>query len=400
MNRIELINHFIAQRNYARYLEISVHAPHNGFSWVHCAYKKTTFPGSAEQFFGQSKEKFDLVFVDGLHTEEQAAKDIAASLDCLNPGGVIIIHDCMPPDAWHQREYHEFAEGEVWNGAVWKVALRVFNSSTFKCSLLDTDWGCGIIDTSQTQVPVCKLLPAKLNYQQHYPWLLQYSTSVFAYLREQVKVFYHLACMGNWKEVFAEQLQQLAGSGFYSLNITALGSEEDIREAKSIAAGCHMQLNILFTSRDFACFERPALLALEQYARVNEGYVLYLHSKGVSNPADSSKIKWRRLMMQQLVENWEHCMTQLPRFDVIGVNWREMHPTSHFCGNFWYASTRYVRKLVDFDYYYEHPRYQIWDAVNNKRLGCEFWISSAREKPKVLSLYCQDVDFCNHAYWR
>ncbi|MDB5285240.1 MAG: hypothetical protein JWR05_189 [Mucilaginibacter sp.] len=399
MNRLDLINFLINQRNYKRYLEICAYAQHNNFNYIRCDYKVTTYPGSSDLYFYNNQQKFDIIFVDGVHTEYQSGKDIAESLRCLSPGGVIVIHDCMPPDRWHQRDPEEFKEGEIWNGTVWKAALRAFNKSTFKCTLVDTDWGCGIIDTSLKQDTLCKTLPEKLDYSLHYSWLLEYKTSVLAYLRDQVKVFYHLACMGNWQEVFKEQLLQLSANGFRDINMTILGSEDDLRVVNSIMKVLDVKNNIIFHAPELTYFEKPALLAIEKYALEHEGFVLYLHSKGVSNSYDHTKIKWRRLMMHELVENWKFCMQQLPHYDAIGVNWREMYPTSHFCGNFWYASTKYLRKLLDFSYYYDNPRYHIWDSVNSKRLGCEFWISSSQENPKVLSLFCKNVDFCNPRYW-
>jgi len=155
----------------------------------------------------------------------------------------------------------------------------------------------------------------------------------------------------------------------------------------------------LFHDTDLNHFEKPALLAIENYASSHNGYVLYLHSKGVSNPGDESKGKWRRLMMRELVDKWENCVLQLQHYDVIGVDWRDMPPISHFCGNFWYASSKYLRKLADFNFYYDNPRYRIWDRICDKRLGCEFWISSSKETPRVLSLVGRNIDFCNPVYW-
>ena len=105
-------------------------------------------------------------------------------------------------------------------------------------------------------------------------------------------------------------------------------------------------------------------------------------------------------MMKELVENWECCILQLPHYDVIGVNWREMPPISHFSGNFWYASTRYLHTLPDVQQYYENPKYQIPDPINYKRLGCEFWIGSGSKTPRVLSIGWKNVDFCNMNFWK
>jgi hypothetical protein len=62
------------------------------------------------------------------------------------------------------------------------------------------------------------------------------------------------------------------------------------------------------------------MLAIEEHARKIEGYVLYLHSKGVSNPFDENRMKWRRLMMHELIKNWVYCISRLKYYDVIGVN--------------------------------------------------------------------------------
>ena len=406
MNRTELINYLLAQRHGQRYLEIGVHDEQHNFAHIRCAYKVgvdikpvAIFHGTSDEFFARNHAEFDLIFIDGLHTEAQALKDIANAQRCLAPGGIIVLHDCMPPDAWHQREPEAYREGENWNGTVWKAALRVFNQTNYKCTLIDTDWGCGVIDTAQSQMPRGRALPDELIYEQHYAWLLEYRISVAAYLREQVKVFYHLACTGNWRRVFAEQLRQLQQNGFQRLALTVLGPEEDLQTVHTLCAELKLQVSIIFHAPDLAYFEQPALLAIQAYARHNEAFVLYLHSKGVSRPADETKAKWRRLMMRELVEKWERCMLQLPHYDVIGVNWRDIPPVSHFSGNFWYASTKYLRTLTDFASYYEHPRYQLWDAINAKRLGCEFWIGSGREPPRVLSLVCRNVDFCAAEFW-
>lgn len=194
-------------------------------------------------------------------------------------------------------------------------------------------------------------------------------------------------------------MEQLEQYNFKEIQLSLLGSQEDLTTARSILGNLEIEILTLFYDPDLHCFERPALKAIEGYARQYNGHVLYLHSKGVSNPGDESKVKWRRLMMRELVENWRSCIQQLNNYDVIGVNWRDLPPVSHFCGNFWYASTSYLRKLSDFDIYYNNPLYKIWDKINDKRLGCEFWIGSGPKTPKILSLAYRNVDFCNQRFW-
>lgn len=405
MNRTDLLNQLIRRRNATRYLEIGVCDEQHNFAHVRCAHKTgvdvrpvTTFTGTSDDFFAQNREQFDVVFIDSMHTEAQVSADIANAYRCLAPGGAIVLHDCMPPDAWHQRGPEAFREGEPWNGTVWKAVLREFNRTHHRCVLVDTDWGCGIIDTARAQEPVCRELPEELEYERHYAWLLGYTISAAEFIREDVQVFYHLACMGNWEHVFTEQMEQLGRNGFDRIALTVLGSHGDLRTAAATCAVAGVHANVIFHDADLSRYETPAMLAIEEHARRHEGYAFYLHSKGVSNPADETKAPWRRLLMRELVENWVHCVAQLPYYDVVGVNWRDMGPISHFSGNFWYASTRYLRTLTDFETYYQNPVDPLATGAN--RLSCEFWIGSAPEPPRILSLACRNVDFCNPAYWR
>jgi SAM-dependent methyltransferase len=406
MNRAELINHLLSVRRGTRYLEVGVHAEEDNFAHVRAAHKVgvdvdpvTTFCGTSDEFFAQNRDVFHLVFIDGLHTEQQVARDIENAYRCLAPGGCVVLHDCLPPDAWHQRDAEQYNQGENWNGTVWKAALREFNRTTHRCCIVDADWGCGVIDTSAGQIPARRELPESLDYSTHYPLLLDYIVSASALVRDSVRVFYHLACTGDWRQVFEEQLLSLREAGFRSIRLTALGSDEQVREAQARGAELGVAAEAVFQAPELTRFEAPAMQAVEAYAREHEGHVLYLHSKGVSSPGDEMKARWRRLMMRELVEGWEERMPELAHHDAIGVNWRDMPPISHFSGNFWYASTSYLRRLADFATYYANPRYQVWDAISDARLGCEFWIGSGDLPPHVLSLVCRNEDFCTPAFW-
>ena len=220
MVRTDLLNWLIRLRDFRRYLEIGAHERHITFNHVHCEHKRFVTGHGADNFFEACQEKYDLVFIDGIHTETQASKDILNALRVLRNGGVIVVHDCMPPDAWHQREPEWYEEGQAWNGTVWKAALRIFNESSYKCDLLDADWGCGIIDTAFNAKAKGLSMPHVLNYEEHYALLLDYKKSEAEYIRNFVNVFYHLACMGNWKQVFQEQVTQLSRNGFEQINLS------------------------------------------------------------------------------------------------------------------------------------------------------------------------------------
>ena len=93
-------------------------------------------------FLKCNKKKFDIIFLDGLHTYEQTIKDINNSLNFINDKGVIIIHDCLPKKIWNQIVPRIYGH---WNGDVWKaiVHARTYNhADTYTCL---ADHGLGII---------------------------------------------------------------------------------------------------------------------------------------------------------------------------------------------------------------------------------------------------------------
>lgn len=117
MSRTELINYLIEQRNGKWYLEIRVHDEQLNIAHIRCVHKVgvdprpvTTFRSISDDFFAHNREEFDLIFIDALPTEEQTLRDIANVCRCLAAGVIIVLHDCMPPDAWHQHEPELFPE--------------------------------------------------------------------------------------------------------------------------------------------------------------------------------------------------------------------------------------------------------------------------------------------------
>ena len=56
----------------------------------------------------------------------------------LAVGDAIVIHDCLPPGAWHQCGLEQFVGERSWNGTVWKAVLREFKRSARRCQIVDT----------------------------------------------------------------------------------------------------------------------------------------------------------------------------------------------------------------------------------------------------------------------
>jgi hypothetical protein len=155
--RTQLLNHLVKTYGYERYLEIGVRNPEHNFVHIAVADKQSVDPGSdgathkvtSDAFFAdldarKDPQRFDLVFVDGLHLGEQVIKDVDNALRYLTPKGAVVLHDCNPLSEAAQVEDYEV--GKVWNGTVWKAwaELRGTRPDLFM-HLIDIDHGCGVL---------------------------------------------------------------------------------------------------------------------------------------------------------------------------------------------------------------------------------------------------------------
>lgn len=86
---------------------------------------------------------FDIVFIDGLHHADQVERDIINSMACLNPGGIIVLHDCNPPT---EKDQMVPRRHKVWYGDVWRafVGFRLKYPDVMSYCVED-DCGCGVI---------------------------------------------------------------------------------------------------------------------------------------------------------------------------------------------------------------------------------------------------------------
>ena len=154
MMRTELINMLISKHEYETYLEIGVNTPlQPGYNWVGVKAKvkhgvdpnvDTTYRVTSDEFFSRwITQKYDIIFIDGLHLSEQVHRDITNSLACLNDNGTILVHDCNPTTEITQRRERA---SDAWHGDVWKtiVKLRIERPDLSICTV-DTDEGCCVI---------------------------------------------------------------------------------------------------------------------------------------------------------------------------------------------------------------------------------------------------------------
>ena len=157
MFRYDIINQLIQKNKYKRYLEIGTQSD-KCLYLVNCEYKVGVDPDpvvhfdnnsnefykmTSDEFFKQNKSKFDVIFVDGLHTESQVKRDIQNSLQCLSAGGSIVVHDCNPQEEINQQV--PMPHVASWNGTVWRAWIWFRHIATLEMVVIDADEGCGVI---------------------------------------------------------------------------------------------------------------------------------------------------------------------------------------------------------------------------------------------------------------
>ena len=160
MNRYDIINQFIQERKFESYLEIGTYMGES-FLNVRCDRKVSIDPDpescamlhvTSDEFFAYNTERFDIVFVDGLH-------------------------DCHPTSEEMQMHSTVSRQGYEWTGDVWKAFVLVRAVMPYEIYVIDHDYGCGIIDTAMRKQSDTGNMPTDMSrmtysqFVQHPEWM-------------------------------------------------------------------------------------------------------------------------------------------------------------------------------------------------------------------------------------
>jgi hypothetical protein len=126
---------------------------------------------TSDIFFASNKNKFDIIFIDGLHEYEQVKRDFENSIKSLSENGVIIFHDMNPKDTICKDgriitgEYRAkpFSQGGCYNGDCYKLAIDFYNGKyDYQYYTYDMDEGCMVV------FPYIKIISIKRNIEKNY----------------------------------------------------------------------------------------------------------------------------------------------------------------------------------------------------------------------------------------
>lgn len=157
--RFDIINYLISINQYSKYLEIGTSDKRGCFDRIICEKKVSvdpaknnqsyTFNLTSDEFFLINEDFFDIIFIDGLHTSEQAFRDIINSLSFLSDGGSIVVHDTNPPTEFHATDYNSVHSPAypAWNGTVWKAIYKLRKTrNDLVIKTYNTDYGVTVIN--------------------------------------------------------------------------------------------------------------------------------------------------------------------------------------------------------------------------------------------------------------
>jgi Methyltransferase domain len=99
--------------------------------------------GAALSQLKADASKIDICLVDGFHTYDCAIRDLKCAFELLPNGGVLVVHDCLPPSEGVASP--TWIPGD-WAGVSYRAYLDfVLGHNDLDYCTVDVDMGCGII---------------------------------------------------------------------------------------------------------------------------------------------------------------------------------------------------------------------------------------------------------------
>jgi hypothetical protein len=168
--------------------------------------------------------------------------------------------------------------------------------------------------------------------------------------------YYHLWLGGDWQTIAEEHISLLRRVEFDGeVRIGLVGPPEEREKAK---AWLNRRWNWKLAAEADTGFEDVTLAAMYEDLSwlPSDTAVLYAHNKGSFHP-QAENTAWRRAMQEYLVVAWKTRIVELKWLDVMAWTWLpvgtydvgpaipEVIDIPMAAGNFWWASSRYLRSL-------------------------------------------------------
>lgn len=176
-------------------------------------------------------------------------------------------------------------------------------------------------------------------------------------------IFIHVATINNYNNILQEFIQRIIVSKLidYVQQIFICISGNDVK------LNLPPKFTIISNNCDINKFEFPTLEKIKSFTNKNpNSNVLYLHTKGVSDPENLAIIDWRNYMSYFVINKFQDCLKALENNFTCGVDLR-LDPCLHYSGNFWWSKGSHINNLSNFE---DMP------IILSERHKAEFWICS------------------------
>jgi len=185
--------------------------------------------------------------------------------------------------------------------------------------------------------------------------------------KNKITHFYHIYANGNFEEAITEHLRALKyyglGSQLNKFYIGFIGEEKNQNKAIKLIETYKIPFEIV--AKEEEGYEQVTLEKLRDYSFLNDGLIFYAHTKGA---ADNSLINttWRSSMCYYNVVLWQNIVENILNngYTTGGCHWLNAYGHQFFGGNYWWATTDYIKTLPPLKY--------------DNRWWAEAWIGEGR----------------------
>lgn len=202
-------------------------------------------------------------------------------------------------------------------------------------------------------------------------------------MSKKIAIFYHLYQVGEWAEIYTNQIIRLQVSGLYDaadyIFVNVNGNQEMPFHLAKVHNFHHNKSNDQST-------EFYAIKALYDYSCIQDSHVLFLHGKGVTwttmekkqDPSNLILIEnvkhWRNYLEHFNIDRWRDCINLLNDYDCVGTEWvgqsvfsHGTYNIPHYAGGIWWANSDYIKTL--------NPNF-ITNNLVIGRFATELWIGT------------------------
>jgi hypothetical protein len=166
LTKMEIVGHLAARHGFSRYLELCTATTGNRYDRLDRTVLTTAHrliyncPADFDDGFGVDfraegfdidsclseirirGQRYDIILVDPFHDYACSLRDLGAALMLVEPGGFLVVHDCLPAN--RAMAAPEYATGE-WCGVTYKAYLDLVSRRRLDYRTVDTDYGCGVV---------------------------------------------------------------------------------------------------------------------------------------------------------------------------------------------------------------------------------------------------------------